>query len=371
MLTILHTSDWHLGKEYRQFDDPINLKLSQERLLTVKNIMRQAQQRNVDAVLCGGDLFDTHDPKKDWWQGLLDLFASFHTWDKPVILLPGNHDPLMNGSVYESTHRFRRGLPSWANVVDSENREFAIDDRAVIYSTPCSSKAGAPDVATKLPTREPGDKRIRIGLIHGQTWDRSVANFPISKQAAKERGLDYLALGDTHSFEEVTPDETAPVVYCGTPEPTRFGEDAPGQIVFVRFRRSGQRPKIERQPVGRFNWREENVNRLSELADLVGEDLSSTVLRLKLNLTVSVSEDVQLERLLDRLRGTDALPMSTAAFQCDRNVRVSTDELEIDPTWPPTIQEVAAKLKSNSADPQSQRALLKLLRLVNELSEAE
>jgi DNA repair exonuclease SbcCD nuclease subunit len=369
MLTILHTSDWHLGKEYRQFDEPVSLKLSQERLRTVEKIMRLGQQRNVDAVLCAGDLFDTHDPKKDWWQGLLDLFAGFRTWNTPVILLPGNHDPLMSGSVYESTHPFRRNLPDWARVVDSENWGFVINDRAVVYSTPCFSKAGAPDAAMKLPTREAGDERIRIGLIHGQTWDRSAAHFPISKQAAAERGLDYLALGDTHSFEEVTTGETGPIVYCGTPEPSRFGEDAPGKIVFARFRRAGQRPQIDRQHVGRFHWREEKINRLSELADLVQEDLSSAVLRLKLHLTVSVAEDTQLERLLDRLRGTDALPMSTAAFQCERDVRVSMDDLEIDPAWPQTIQEVAHQLKSD-ADPKSQRALLKLLRLVNELSEA-
>lgn len=369
MVTVLHTSDWHLGKEYRQFDESVGLKLSQERLRTVEKIMRLGQQRNVDAVLCAGDLFDTHDPSKDWWQGLLDLFAEFRTWDKPVILLPGNHDPLMNGSVYESTHPFRRNLPHWAHVVDTENWEYPIGEKAVVYSTPCFSKAGAPDVAMKLPAREPGDNRIRIGLIHGQTWDRSAAHFPISKTAAEERGLDYLALGDTHSFEDVSTDGNAPIIYCGTPEPSRFGEEAPGQIVFARFRRSGHRPRLDCQHVGRFRWRQERINRLSDLADLVQEDLSSAVLRLKLNLTVSVEEDAQLERLLDRLRGTDALPMSTAGFQCDYNVRVSLDDLKIDSTWPQTIQEVAQQLKSNE-DPRSERALLKLLRLVNELSEA-
>lgn len=67
MVTVLHTSDWHLGKEYRQFDDSVSLKLSQERLRTIDQIMRLGLQRNVDAVLCAGDLFDTHDPNKDWW----------------------------------------------------------------------------------------------------------------------------------------------------------------------------------------------------------------------------------------------------------------------------------------------------------------
>lgn len=368
MVTVLHTSDWHLGKEYRQFNDSVSLKLSRERLRTVERVMKLGQQRNVDAVLCAGDLFDTHDPTKDWWQGLLNVFAGLRTWDKPVILLPGNHDPLINGSVYESTHPFRRGLPKWAHVVDSENWEFSINDRTVVYSTPCFSKAGAPDVAMKLPAREAGDARIRIGLIHGQTWDRSAANFPISRQAAEERGLDYLALGDTHSFEEVSTGGTAPIVYCGTPEPSRFGEEAPGQIVFVRFRRTGQRPQLDCQHVGRFRWREERIVRLSDLADLVQEDLSSAVLRLKLDLTVSVAEDARLERLLDRLRGTDAFAPSTAAFQCDRDVRISMDDLEINPAWPQTIQEVALQLKSDE-DLKSQRALLKLLRLVNELSE--
>ena len=39
-------------------------------------------------------------------------------------------------------------------------------------------------------------------------------------ETAQERGLDYLALGDTHSFRELSPHGAGATIYPGTPEPT-------------------------------------------------------------------------------------------------------------------------------------------------------
>ena len=48
-----------------------------------------------------------------------------------------------------------------------------------------------------LPPREAGDERIRIGMAHGRTFhvEGYQTNFPIDPEAAKKRGLDYLAQG--------------------------------------------------------------------------------------------------------------------------------------------------------------------------------
>jgi hypothetical protein len=69
-------------------------------------------------------------------------------------------------------------------------------------------------LAMALPIRQLGDERLRIGCIHGSTFDIDgyQTNFPICRDAGVQRGFDYLAIGDTHSFRDVTADSPVPTV---------------------------------------------------------------------------------------------------------------------------------------------------------------
>src|SRR5207245_813955 len=133
--------------------------------------------------------------------------------------------------------------------------ELGAEKHAVLYAIPCRSAAGANDPTEQFPARAAGDERIRIGMAHGQTFDIKgyQMNFPIRPENARARGLDYLALGDTHAFRNHGNDEV-PVVYPSAPEQTRFGEEETGCAVLVYFRRAGTRPLIKRRPIGRWQW---------------------------------------------------------------------------------------------------------------------
>src|SRR5207245_10819973 len=114
------------------------------------------------------------------------------------------------------------------------------------YARPCRSKAGEHDLAMALPARELGDARVRIGCVHGCTFDMDgyQTNFPICRDAGVQRGLDYLALGDTHSFRDVTETSSVPTVYPGAPEPTNFDEPGAGSVALVALFRHGLRPPV-------------------------------------------------------------------------------------------------------------------------------
>src|SRR3954469_1079997 len=118
MLKLLHTADLHLGREFSQLDEDDRRKLARARLAVVEQILALADQYGVDAVLCAGDLFDTPDPSEDWWKGLAKGLTARHGWSRPIVLLPGNHDPLVEGSVFDREHPFRQLLPPWVHVVD-------------------------------------------------------------------------------------------------------------------------------------------------------------------------------------------------------------------------------------------------------------
>lgn len=108
MLKILHTADWHIGKSFDQFGPEAAATLARDRLGVIDRIMGCASQFDVDAVLCAGDLFDRPDPDDDWWKGLAAKFDGYRNWRKPVVLLPGNHDPLTDKSVYDPPTGFAK-----------------------------------------------------------------------------------------------------------------------------------------------------------------------------------------------------------------------------------------------------------------------
>ena len=367
MLTILHTADLHVGHVSRQLDAETAKKLARARLGVIDTILGLAQQYDVRAILCAGDVFETSQPDEDWWRGLADRFARMTGWNAPVILLPGNHDPLIRDSVYQRGHPFRRALPPWVHVVDHDDFVLELGTEAVVYARPCRSTAGADDPALALPSRAEADDRIRIGLVHGSTFDMPgyQTNFPIARDAAERRGMDYLAIGDFHGFRVMPENGIVPTVYPGTPEPTNFKEQGAGHVAIVSFRRRGVAPRIRKERVARWTWRDAAIGSIAELRALASEDLSSTILRLRLDMTVSIAENDEIAAILRSLAGTLASHGRAAAVIEDHTrlrVQASAEESNFDAA-PETIQEVAATLKERAATCEtSRRALVVLYR---------
>ncbi len=370
-LKLLHTADWHLGKRFPSFPETDQTRLTRARLDVLDKILLVAEQRAVDAVLCAGDLFDDPSPEREWWEPLARKLA---TWRAriPVILLPGNHDPLQVGSVYHPAHPFRRALPAWVHVVDSDDFTFPLGDVAVVHARPCRSRAGQDDPAMALPARAAGDERIRIGLVHGSTFDLPgcQTNFPIARDAAKLRGFDYLAIGDTHSFREVPPGARPPVVYPGAPEATSFGEPGAGNVIAVFVSRA-RRVTLAAEPVAYWSWQERTVRSVAELRDLRTEQLGRAVLRLTLDLRLSAAEREEAEAIVRELQGTSASHGRVGILVLDRK-RMVLDTRGIEAqlaSLPQVLRATVARLKEleQGDEPEVARAALyHLFQLVRE-----
>ena len=374
-LTLLHTADWHLGRRFPSFEREQETRLTRARLEAVGRILDVAESRNVDAVLCAGDLFDEPAPERLWWGGVLDEFRR-RPWRRPVVLLPGNHDPLTANSVYHHAHPFRQGLPEYVHVVDKPAWQLSLADNAVVVATPCTSAAGDAKLVESLPNRETGDERIRIGLIHGQTFDLAghQTNFPIPRGSAAARGLDYLAIGDTHAFREVEPDAFAPTVYPGAPEATNFGEQDTGHVAVVFFpldRR--RRPLVRKELVGAWRWRDEHCQSMLQLRALANElELGNTVLRLRVDMTVPLAEYDEAERLLASLGGSLAATPRVGVLSVDRQgLRLLTEDVlaEFAANMPTVLRATAQRLQTlaRGSDPlqreHAERALHHLYKL--------
>jgi DNA repair exonuclease SbcCD nuclease subunit len=357
---LLHTADWHLGKRFPSFEESAEKNLRRARLDVLNEVFAAATRSVVDAVLCAGDLFDEPNPGQDWWRGLLDILRRLPSGFPPVFLLPGNHDPLLTDSVWVPGHPFRAGLPTFVRVVDREDFYEEIKPGLVVFGVPCLSKAGAGDPVEKIPPRAPGDDSVRVGLVHGTTFDLSnyEMNFPIRAGGARARGLDYLAIGDTHGYRVVQDDP--PVVYPGTPEPTAFDEIDPGHVVLICFTRTRGRPLLRKLPVAHWRWRDETIHDLSVLRALAADDLHATVLRLAFDVEVDLRERDEIERILDDLAGNEARHGRAGVLEVDRagiRIRITTVAGAFAPNLPPLLQRVVDNLQgiATGGDPDTAR----------------
>ena len=99
-VVIVHSSDLHLGTD-DSFSD-------RDRLASLPKVLSAAREVNANVVLLAGDSFDNHRQPVD----LLERAARIlRDYAKPVVILPGNHDPLTPDSVYR-----RGGLGEVSNV---------------------------------------------------------------------------------------------------------------------------------------------------------------------------------------------------------------------------------------------------------------
>lgn len=370
-LRLLHTADWHLGAPFQSFPERYRTKLKRARLDVLDDIFGTADRERVDAILCAGDLFDAPEPGDAWWKALLKKLRALPWSDRrTVFLLPGNHDPFLTTSVWAPSHPFRQGLPDFVEVVDRPGFEAPIGENAVLYSSPCEAVSSSKDLAKALPKREPDDNRIRVGMVHGMTFDFDghQSNYPIERDVAADRGFDYLALGDTHSFGNKASPGKPPMVYPGTPEPTSFRERDPGHVALVFITRR-RRVMFEKKPVARWRWRTEQVDTIEDLRRLDQDDLKQTVLRLQLSGHFQPDAFHEAEKLLEKLAGDELNDGAAGGL-------LREGALELDPSdvstffeaSPTEIRQTAQRLEEIRAGgghegEVAERALMQLYRL--------
>jgi DNA repair exonuclease SbcCD nuclease subunit len=242
----LHTADWQMGMKALQAGAKAK-EVRAKRFETAARVVELANREGVEFVLLAGDLFEHHDVDEAVVRktvAILDSFAPIR-----VFVLPGNHDPLITGGVWDRQ--------SWQRIgghvtLLREPAEVQVRDRVSLFPAPLRQKQSTLDPTAWIPARTAGDDRIRIGVAHGALDvlpERT--NFPIAATRAEQVGLDYLALGDWHGFVQ-----HGRTVYSGTMEQTSFGEKDPGNAVIVEVSGPASEPLVSRHRVGALQWSE-------------------------------------------------------------------------------------------------------------------
>lgn len=85
-MRILHTSDWHLGKSLHGHD------LAEAQAVALNFMVDLAIEREVDAFIVAGDVYDRSFPSVEDVRRLNSVFTRIHEAGIPIICTAGNHD---------------------------------------------------------------------------------------------------------------------------------------------------------------------------------------------------------------------------------------------------------------------------------------
>ena len=244
MVRFLHTADWQIGMKAAHAGEKAK-KVRQKRFETAGRVVELAKQKDVDFVLLAGDTFEDHSVDNAAVKRTVDILNRLDPI--PVYVLPGNHDPMVPGGVWD------RG--AWERIGSHvtllrEPQEYRFDDGVALYACPLAQKQSSLDPTAWIPDRE-DDDRIRIGVAHGSlNILPGTVNFPIASDRPERSGLDYLALGDWHGHRIF-----GRAVYPGTMEPTNFSEQGSGNVLVVEIDGAGAEPRIEACSVNSLTWK--------------------------------------------------------------------------------------------------------------------
>ncbi len=245
-MRFLHTADWQIGMRAAHVGQAA-ARVREERLNAARRVVQAARLNHADFILLAGDTFEDNGVDRVLVQKVADILSEFAG---PVYVIPGNHDPLVPGCVWD--HPVWRSVRS-VNVLRQEQPVEA--PGGLLYPCPVKERYSGKDPTAWIPAENPGI--IRIGLAHGTVAGvhQDEPDYPIARDAPARAALDYLALGHWHSMTTyAAADGAFRMAYSGTHETTKFGERDSGNALLVEIAAPGAPPVITPLRTGGLAW---------------------------------------------------------------------------------------------------------------------
>ncbi len=345
-MKFIHTADWQLGMKAAHVGGAAS-RVREERLAAARRAVGAAREHGAEFVLIAGDTFEDNGVERALIQKVADILGGSRV---PVYLIPGNHDPLTPGSVWEH--------PAWKSM---EHVHVLREDKPVdtpggiLYPCPVKDKRSRKDPTAWIPSGEAG--AIRVGLAHGtvEGVPQPEPDHPVARDSAARARLDYLALGHWHSKATYpAADGSVRMAYCGTHETTSFGERDSGNILVVEIAGPGASPAITPVRTGGLNWMvvEKDIREPGDL-QRVRQDIESqgnpgsTLIEVRLKGLLTAAERDEVARIEEILASRFLFHRVDSA-----GLRPSPEDANWLASLPPGIlQNVAARLRELS-DPR-------------------
>lgn len=224
--SLLHIADLHLDRAFAGMGCQGELAI--RRRLGLRDALRRAGRTAVErgcvAVTIGGDLYEHDRAGADTALFLVETFASWAPME--VLVAPGNHDPLLAGSIYSRTE-----WPANVHVFDTPQlRPHRLAGGISVWGLAHLEPAWQGD---PLACDRPDGGDVNLALFHGAELgsrpDGKSIHGPFHAADVRERGFDAALCGHYHRRRI---DDASRLLYPGSPEPLTFDEsEARGPVI--------------------------------------------------------------------------------------------------------------------------------------------
>src|SRR3990172_11285519 len=163
MVRFIHSADWQLGMTRHFLAGEAQARFSQARIDAIRRIGAVAADVKASFIVVAGDVFEANQLSR---QTVLRSLEAMKSVGIPLLLLPGNHDPLDPGSIYRSK-TFLENRPANVTVLEPGS-PIAISEGVEILGAAWPSKRPTRDlVAAAIRAAEWKGTPIHIIVGHG------------------------------------------------------------------------------------------------------------------------------------------------------------------------------------------------------------
>ena len=190
-IKIVHTADFHIGSSFSQLNTKAAKIRSDEIRASLVRVVDFCKEKDVDALLISGDLFDVHKPTKADCEFVRNTLSSLSPID--VYIICGNHDYMCPGSPFEKEDYFSDNVhifPCYEYSYEMPLKNTVFWGKS--YSQPIAEPSFDSCVFD--------ESKINIMLLHGDTVHSSSYNI-ISKETLSALPCSYAAFGHIHTGE--------------------------------------------------------------------------------------------------------------------------------------------------------------------------
>ncbi len=234
MIKILHTADIHLGKEF-SFLRERGREYRNQLLATFEKIVDLAISEDVSLLLIAGDLFDTNRVHGIIIGKALTAFKKLESKGIRVCIIPGTHDIYNEDSIYRFVN-FPSNVTVFTPAYDHKLYE---DLDLTVYGEVFEGRYVDESPIQRLSLSK--DSKYHVGMAHCsiriEGWIEKDALL-LGRNEIATSGLDYLALGHWHSFQDFSQGDTK-AFYCGAPEPVSMDQKGAGNVLMVAIHEKG------------------------------------------------------------------------------------------------------------------------------------
>jgi DNA repair exonuclease SbcCD nuclease subunit len=300
-MRLLHFADLHLDTPFRWA--PVDLARARRRALreTLTRICGLAVDLRVEALCCGGDLFEQERFTPDTAEFLRSAFAQLAPLR--VFLAPGNHDWYGPASLYQQVE--------WSSNVhvfrDAKLSPVELADGLTLWGAGHRAPANTTGFLDGFHVDRGG---VHLALFHGSEQGAlgfqepgKIPHAPFRAEQIPAAGLHHALLGHFHA-----PRDAAAHTYPGNPDPLTFGETGNRAAVLFAIARDGsvnrERHRVASSTVSDVSVDLTGVTYSGQVADRVTEAVAGLSGVVRVTLSGEIGPDVDL-----RLQDVAALPV--------------------------------------------------------------